>query len=314
MQPKKPLSDWSVDEVTAWFEINFPEAKDYKKYIEEEGIDGEILESLSDSDLEEVLQIKDPELRRKLLFALEALKGNEFSVEQSQEQFSAQNESQLMEELLDLVNEEPTQSHPLSTQNHHVDDDEVVVIDSEMAEPHGDALTGNKRKIEEIIDSQEETPSVKKQKVGGAVTREISADDLRKIEEKLNATEAEDEDLFAKIRKNMMKTDEMLQQALSSTQAMASLDTSASQTTPSSVSKEAAPIKSEPNQPPKTLPRFPISVPHAKPPQSGASQFASFMPNIDPSKSADPLIKEIFAPFVSAALRASASVLTHFLA
>jgi len=280
------LSDWSVDEVTAWFEMNFPEAKDYKKYIEEEGIDGEILESLSDSDLEEVIQIKDHELRHKLLSALEALRGNEFSVEQSQEQFSAQNESQLMEELLDLVNDEPTQSHQLR----HADDDEVVIIDSGMTESHNEALTGNKRKIEEVSDSQDEAPAAKKQKIGGAVTREISAEDLRKIEEKLNATEAEDEDLFARIRKNMMKTDEMLQQALTTTQTMASLDSS----TPRTVSKDTATIKTEQTQPQKVLPQFPISVQLTKPPQS----------NLDPSKSADPQIKEIFAPFVSDDLRA----------
>ncbi len=275
--------------------MNFPDAKDYKKNLEEEGIDGEILESLSEDDLESVLQINDPELRRKLLLALEALKGNEFSVEQSQEQFSQQNESQLMEELLDLVNDEQTQAPQSSTHN-HASDDEVVIVDNDMAE--NGTLTGQKRKVEEIIDSQDEEPAAKKQKVDGFIKREVSAEELRKIAEKLNATEAEDEDFVERIRKSMMETDEMLKQVLNNTQTISSLDTASQQqaTTPPTV-----PIKPEPPRPPKvvvTLP-YPLPTSQPKPPLVGAAQLSGIMPTFDPSKATDPVMKELFAPFVS---------------
>lgn len=271
-QPKKPLSDWSVDEVTAWFEMNFPEAKDYKKNLEEEGIDGEILESLSEDDLESVLQITDPELRRKLLLALDSLKGNDFSVEQSQEVFSAQNESQLMEELLDLVNDEQTQAHHSNTQGHNASDDEIVIVDNDMADAQ---ITGQKRKVEEIIDSQDEEPATKKQKIDTVVKREVSAEELRKIAEKLNATEAEEDDYFERIRKSMMETDELLKQALNSTQTIASLDKTAQQSAAAPTTTPAAtanmPIKAEPTRP-KVVVTFPSPGSLPTKPQAVSSQ------------------------------------------
>jgi hypothetical protein len=300
-QPKKPLSDWSVDEVAAWFEMNFPEAKDYKKNLEEEGIDGEILESLSEDDLESVLQITDPELRRKLLLALDSLKGNDFSVEQSQEVFSAQNESQLMEELLDLVNDEQTQVHQPNTQGHNASDDEIVIVDNDMADSQ---ITGQKRKVEEIIDSQDEEPAAKKQKIDAVVKREVSAEELRKIAEKLNATEAEEDDYFERIRKSMMETDELLKQALNSTQAIASLDKTAQQSAAAPTTTQAAtanmPIKAEPTRP-KVVITFPPPGSLPTKPQAVGSQpgFISGFMGLDPNKSTDPVMQELFAPFVS---------------
>lgn len=300
-QPKKPLSDWSVDEVTAWFEMNFPEAKDYKKNLEEEGIDGEILESLSEDDLESVLQITDADLRSKLLLALESLKGNDFSMEQSQEVFSAQNESQLMEELLDLVNDEQTQAHHPSTQG-NTNDDEIVVVDSDMPDLQESGVIGQKRKVEEILDSQEEDePAAKKQKTGAVIKREVSAEELRKLAEKLNATEAEEDDYFERIRKSMMETDELLKQALSNNQAIASLDANTKPPAPVATSgTPTVPIKSEPNLP-KVVVTFPkaIGLP-PRPPQTTGNQpgFISGFMGIDPSKGTDPVMQELFAPFV----------------
>jgi DNA repair protein RAD5 len=298
-KPKKPLSDWSVDEVTAWFEMNFPEAKDYKKNLEEEGIDGEILESLSEDDLESVLQITDPELRRKLLLALDSLKGNDFSVEQSQEVFSAQNESQLMEELLDLVNDEQTQAHHSNTQGHNASDDEIVIVDNDMADAQ---ITGQKRKVEEIIDSQDEEPATKKQKIDTVVKREVSAEELRKIAEKLNATEAEEDDYFERIRKSMMETDELLKQALNSTQAIASLDKTAQQSAAAPTTTPNIPIKAEPTRP-KVVVTFPPPSSLPTKPQAVGSQpgFISGFMGLDPNKSTDPVMQELFAPFLDPA-------------
>ena len=71
----KPIEAWSPDDVSNWVSSLGPWSKEIQaKKFQELGINGKILKSLTDSGLEDLLEIKKAYLRESLLSEIEHLK------------------------------------------------------------------------------------------------------------------------------------------------------------------------------------------------------------------------------------------------